>query len=87
MVAQWVKEPMMSLLWLRNLVLLLLWCGFHSWLRNFHMHQAQPKKKKQHSENCNVFLDKITIIPSFQLIYLKVQVLSSHHGSVVNEPD
>lgn len=30
--AQWVKDPRLSLLWLR----LQLWCGFAPWPRNFH---------------------------------------------------
>ena len=35
MVAQWVKEPALSLLWLR----------FHPWPGNFGTPRAQPKKK------------------------------------------
>ena len=38
---QWVKDPVLSLLWLW----LLLWCKFHPWLRNFCMLQAAPIKK------------------------------------------
>ena len=37
-----IKDLAMSLLWLR----------FHSWPRNFHMPQAQSKKKKK---KCNFF--------------------------------
>ena len=35
--AQWVKDPVLSLLWR----------GFSPWPGNFHMPQAQPKKKKR----------------------------------------
>ena len=45
--AQQVKGPALSLLWLR----LLLWLGFDPWPRNFCMLQAgQKKKKKKKSE-------------------------------------
>ena len=30
---QWVKDPVLSLQWLR----FLLWCRFDPWSRNFHM--------------------------------------------------
>ena len=43
LVAQWVKDPGMSLLWLGSQ----LWCMFDSWPRNFHIPQAQPKINKQ----------------------------------------
>ena len=42
LVAQWVKDPMLSLQWLR----LLLWRRLDPWPRNFCMPQAQPKKEK-----------------------------------------
>jgi len=42
---QQVKDPALSL---QELVLLL-WCGFHSWPRNFCMMWVQPKKKKKSS--------------------------------------
>lgn len=48
LVVQWVKDLALSLLWL----LILLWCGFNTWLRNFCMVQVQPKKKKD-SESLN----------------------------------
>ena len=38
--AQWVKDSVLSLLWLG----LLLWHGFDPWPRNFHVPQVQPKK-------------------------------------------
>ena len=41
--AQQVKGPALSLLWLR----LLLWLGFDPWPRNFCMLQAGQKKKKK----------------------------------------
>ena len=34
--AQWVKDPVMSLLW----------CGFDPWPRNFHMPEVQGKKNQ-----------------------------------------
>ena len=41
LVAQWVKDPALSPLWLGWL----LWCGIDPWLGNFHMTWDQPKKK------------------------------------------
>ena len=41
--AQWVKDLVLSLLWLRSL----LCCRFNCWPRNFHMPWTQPKKKKK----------------------------------------
>ena len=38
--SQWVKDLVLSLLWLR----LLLWCRFNPWPRNFHVLQAWPNK-------------------------------------------
>ena len=43
LVAQWVKYPVLSLPWLGSL----LWCRFDSWLGNFRMLRAQPKRKKK----------------------------------------
>ena len=43
LVAQWIKDPMLSLQCLG----LLLWHGFSLWPGNFHMLWAQPKKKQQ----------------------------------------
>ena len=40
LVAQWVKDLALSLLWLK----LLLWLGFDLWPGNFHMLRAHPKK-------------------------------------------
>ena len=42
-VAQWVKDLVLSLQWLG----LLLWLGFSLWPRHFHMAPMQPKKHKQ----------------------------------------
>ena len=40
LVAQWVKDLALSLLWLRSLL-----CqGFRPWPRNFHLLQMWPKK-------------------------------------------
>ena len=41
--AQQVKDPALSLLWLG----LLLWCGIYSYPENFPMPQAWPKGKKK----------------------------------------
>ena len=41
LVAQWVEDPVLSLLW----------CGFDPWLRNFHMPWMQPKKNKKKNKN------------------------------------
>ena len=40
--AQWVKDPALSLLWLGSP----LRCGFDPWPGNFHMLWAQPKTKQ-----------------------------------------
>ena len=45
-VAQWIKDPVLSLLWYRSL----LWHGFDPWPGNFHLWWAQPKKKKEKEE-------------------------------------
>ena len=42
-VVQWVKHPVLSLLWLW----LLLWRWFHTWPGNFCKPQPRPKKKKK----------------------------------------
>ena len=44
--AQWVKDPVSSLLWLR----LLLWCRFDSWPGIFCMLWVLPKKRKKKVE-------------------------------------
>ena len=43
LVAQWVKDLAMLLQQPRSL----LWHGFNTWPRNFHMSQMQPKKKQK----------------------------------------
>ena len=40
---QLVKGPALSLQWLGSL----LWCGFNSWPRNFHVPRVQPNKEKK----------------------------------------
>ena len=50
MVAQWLKDPVFSLLWLW----LLLWYGFNPWPRNFHMPWAGPKKEKEEGDLCTI---------------------------------
>ena len=46
---QQVKDPAFSMQWPR----LLLWRGFNSWPRNFHMSQAWPIKNTEHFINNN----------------------------------
>ena len=41
--AQWIKEPMLSLLWLWSL----LWYRFDPKLENVHMPQLRPKRKRK----------------------------------------
>ena len=41
--AQWVKDPALSLLWLGSL----LWCSFSPWPRNFSMLWVWPKREKK----------------------------------------
>ena len=42
-VAQWVKDPMLSL----KQPMLLLWCSCSSWPENFHMPEHSHKRKKR----------------------------------------
>ena len=42
LVAQWVKDPALSLLRLKSL----LWCRFDPWSRNFHLPRMQPKNNR-----------------------------------------
>ena len=44
--AQWVKDPGLSLLWLW----LLLWCGFYLWPGNFCLPWVQPKQTKKNKQ-------------------------------------
>ena len=46
LVVQCVKDPALSLLWLRSL----LWREFDPWPGNFHMLQIWPKKKKRRNK-------------------------------------
>ena len=50
--AQGVKDPVFSLLWLG----LLLWRGFHPWLgtSTYQGHGRGKKKKNRHSVECNL---------------------------------
>ena len=43
LVAQWAKDPALSLQQLGSLP----WCRFNPWPRKFHMLQEQPKEKKK----------------------------------------
>ena len=44
--AQWLKDPVLSLLWCGSL-LSLLWSSFSPWTGDFCTAQVQPKKKKK----------------------------------------
>ena len=46
---QWIKDPALSLLWLRSL----LWHRLDPWPGNFHMLQAQPNKEKDEQKKKN----------------------------------
>ena len=46
LVAQQVKDPVLSLLWL----VLLLWCGLIPWPGDFHMSQTWSKKRERARE-------------------------------------
>ena len=54
LVAQWVKDPALSLQWLRSL----LWCGFDPKPRKFHMPWEWPKKKKKVFLSPSISLEK-----------------------------
>ena len=49
--AQQVKDPALSLQWLRSL----LWHRFNPWPRNFHMPQVRHKKRKEDSNYYTLF--------------------------------
>ena len=51
MVAQWVKDPALSLLWLK----LPLWHRFHPWPGNFHIPRAWLKNKEMKCKACVYF--------------------------------
>ena len=55
---QWVKDPVLSLQWLRSL----LWRGFDPWPGNFHLPKEQPKKKKGSVLFCFFSKDLIVIV-------------------------
>ena len=54
---QCVKNLALSLQWLG----LLLWCGFDPWPKNFHMPQAQPKKRERASARARTNQTKICL--------------------------
>ena len=60
--ARWVKDLVLSLLWLRSL----LWFGFDPWLENFCLLSVQPKKKKKKrkkkSVSSNSFLQAMFVL-------------------------
>ena len=67
--AQWVKDPVLSLLWLR----LLLWRRFDPWPRNFDMPQVWPKKKKERGwELLNLILPN----PNTSFLFLLTSLFS-----------
>ena len=52
--AQEVKEPALSLLWLRSL----LWCGFDPWPRDVPIPQVRPKIIMTWSFHCTLEVDE-----------------------------
>ena len=62
LVPQWVKAPVLSLLWLW----LLLWRGFDPWPRNFHLLQAclSPAKRKK----IRMWVDLCNSYPSYSRV-------------------
>lgn len=67
--AQWVKDLLLSLQWLR----LLLWLGFYSWLSNFHTTQVQPNKQtkmymKGQYELMRTLLSVVSILVLFIIV-------------------
>ena len=56
LVAQQVKDLVLSLLWLR----LLLWQGFYPWLRKFHIPTKGAARKKEREKHVDEFRDKLS---------------------------
>ena len=68
LVAQRVNDPALLLLWLRRS---LPWHRFDAWPRNFHMPQAQPKKKRKFSSYLTyLFFIKATPLYQFTRVAL-----------------
>ena len=57
LVAQQVKDPLLSLGWFRSL----LWYGFNPWPRNFHMPWTWTKKREREREKQCIFAEKNTV--------------------------
>ena len=72
---QWVKDPALSLQWLRSL----LWHGFHLWLGNFHMSWAWPKTKEKKRVVLNNFSIHVHSWMDIKLMWLW-NVISLHTG-------
>ena len=64
---QWLKDLVLSLQQLGSL----LWCGFHLWPGNFHILQAQPKKKKE----------EISGVPLTHSLFLHFKANALFHGN------
>ena len=76
--AQWDKDPVLSLLWLRSL----LWHWFNPWPGNVNVPWVQPKKKKKHTHTQkNSGIKIIIIIHKMNCL----QVLPSLGGQVTGE--
>ena len=63
--AQQVKDPALSLLWLW----LHLWLGVDPWPGNFHMLRMKPKKKKKKKlwEKCKQYREQLSILSQITL--------------------
>ena len=99
--AQWVKDLVLSPLWLR----LLLWLGFDLWPRNTCKLQEQPKRKKETNTSLRNGSDpKIKAVQPIlfmlckakEIFYIYDELKKSHKngtlrsslcGLAVNEPD
>ena len=65
--AQWVKDPVLSLKWLGALR----WCGFDPWPRNFHMLRVLLKNNKQKIPNNKAHWMETRILNSNSVLELE----------------
>ena len=89
LVAQWVKHPPLSRLWLW----LLLLCGFDPWPRNFHMPRAWPNiylsccqlvelTREKVVSSCHLFLKPIPQSQCCSHLPISLRFFSTHPYSV-----
>ena len=65
-VAQWVRDPVLSLRWLRSLP----WRRFKSWPGNFRMEQAWPRKAGKSLEHKQTHLSSWSWRPAAAVLFL-----------------